>query len=227
VSDSGNRTDADGAAGADGQAEGGTGGVPDTGVCIPGTNRCVVGDLETCTATGAWQSTGTAASREPLANAAFEQGETGWMVFVAGGFPIVYAADGSGANSPEIAAQSPPNVTWVGGYNRGDDMISQNIALPADPASMIVSFYYAIFTRETSGAENDVMDVQLIAGTETISLAHFSDNNPVGTWTRFSAPLPSNLAGQTVTLQFHGTTNANAITSFYVDTVSVQVVACP
>jgi len=137
------------------------------------------------------------------------------------------AADGSGGDTPEIAAQSPPNLAWFSGYNRADDVLSQLVVLPADAASMTVSFYYAIFTREVSAAENDVMDVQLIAGTQTIPLAHFSDNNPVGTWTRFSAPLPTSLAGQTATLQFHDTTNASLITSFYVDTVSVQAVACP
>jgi hypothetical protein len=161
-------------------------------------------------------------------NRAFEGGETGWTTSVAGGFRTVYAANGSGANNtPEIAAQSPANLAWLAGYNRADDILSQGILLPADAASMTLTFFYAIFTREVSAAENDVMDVQLLTGTQTVSLGHFSDNNPVGTWTRFSAPLPTSLAGQTVTLQFHDTTNATLLTSFYVDTVSVQAVVCP
>jgi hypothetical protein len=169
-----------------------------------------------------------AVTRDLITNGAFEQGETGWTVFVAGGFPIVYAANGNGeSGTPDIAAQSPPNLTWIGGYNRGDDSITQNIALPASATSMTLVFYYAIVTRETGTTENDVMDVQIMAGAQTVSLAHFSNLDPVGTWTRFSMALPSSLAGQNVTLQFHGTTNANAISSFYVDTVSLQVVACP
>jgi hypothetical protein len=92
---------------------------------------------------------------------------------------------------------------------------------------MTLSFYYAIVTREAGTVENDVMDVAVLVGAQTISLAHFSNLDAVDAWTRFSAPLPSTVAGRTVTLQFRGTTNATAITSFYVDTISLQVVACP
>ena len=204
---------------------GGSGGMAGTGGCVSGTNRCVAGVIETCSATGTWQSTGTS-TRELLANPAFEGGETGWMISVAGGFPLLYVANDTSGSNPEIVAQSPPILAWFAG-SRADDVLSQTIVLPANAASMTVSFYYAIFTQEVSAAESDVMDVQLIAGAQTISLAHFSDNSPVGTWTRFSAPLPASLAGQTVTLRFHDTTNATLITSFYVDTVSVRAVACP
>jgi hypothetical protein len=204
-----------------------SGGMPVTGSCIPGSNQCVAGDLQVCSASGTWQSTETA-TRELLTNRAFEGGETGWMVSVAGGFPLVYAADGSGDdNTPEIAAQSSRNLAWFAGYNRADDILSQSVVLPANAGAMSISFYYAIFTREVSPTENDVMDVQLIAGTQTISLAHLTDNDPVDTWTSFTAPLPTGLAGSTVTLQFHVTTNPSLLTSFYVDTVSVQAVVCP
>jgi len=162
-----------------------------------------------------------------LTNGSFEDGETGWLVSVAGGFPIVYAATGAGGNSPDVVAQSVPNVTWIGGYNRADDSIRQAVDLPANAQSMTLSFYSAIVTREGGTVENDVMDVAIVAGAQTIALAHFSNLDAVDAWTRFSVPLPGSLAGQTVTLQFRGTTNASAITSFYVDTISLQVVACP
>jgi hypothetical protein len=178
------------------------GATPDTGVCV-GTTR------------------------QLLTNGSFEQGETGWLVSVAGGFPIVYVATGAGGTAPDVIAQSPPNVTWIGGYARADDSISQNITFPASATSMTLTFFYAIVTRELGPIENDAMDVQIMAGAQTLSLAHFGNQNAVSAWTRFSAALPSSLAGQTVTLRFHGTTNPTATTSFYVDTVSVQVVTCP
>jgi kumamolisin len=167
-------------------------------------------------------------TRELLTNGSFEQGETGWAVSVAGGFPIVYAADGNaGTNMPEIAAQSAPNLTWIGGYNRADDGIIQSVTLPANATSMTLSFFYSIFTRETASVANDVMDVTVVAGTQTLSLAHFSNLDVVHTWTRLALPLPSNLAGQTVSVRFHGTTNATLFSSFYIDTLSLSVVACP
>jgi len=154
-------------------------------------------------------------------------GTTGWTTSVAGNFDLIYVATGAGGATPAIAAQSPPNVAWFGGYNNADDIATQSVVIPADATAITVSFYYAVFTRETGNAENDVMDVTVTAGAQTTTLAHFSNANPVTTWTRFSAPLPTTLAGQTVRLQFRALTNGNVITSFYIDTVAVQVVACP
>jgi hypothetical protein len=163
-----------------------------------------------------------------LTNPAFDSGETGWTISVAGGFPLVYAADGGGQpGTPAIAAQSAPNLAWFGGYNNADDVASQAVTIPAGATSITVGFFYAIFTRETSGAENDVMNVQLVTDTQTIALAHLSDNAPVSTWTHFSATLPTTLAGQMVTLHFEDTSNGSQITSFYIDSVSLSVVSCP
>ena len=118
----------------------------------------------------------------------------------------------------------PAHAVVPGGH--ADDGASQTITIPASARAITVSFFYAVFTRETNAAENDVMNVQLIAGNQTIALLHLSDITPVSTWTRFSATLPTTLAGQTVTLHFEDTTSGSQVTSFYIDTVSVQVVAC-
>ncbi|HET6149854.1 MAG TPA: hypothetical protein VFH68_20105 [Polyangia bacterium] len=215
-----------GGAGTGGRA--GTGGAGGTGVCAAGANRCVGGNLQTCSATGVWQSTGTS-TRQLLLNPGFEDGTTGWTTSVAGGFPLIYVATGNGGtNMPAIAAQSPRNVAWFGGYANADDVASQSVVIPADATSISVSFYYAVFTGKTGTAENDVMNVTVTSGAQTTTLAHFSNANPVTTWTRFSATLPPTLAGQTVRLQFRDLTNGNnALTSFYIDTVALQVVACP
>jgi len=167
------------------------------------------------------------ASRELLTNPAFEDGEDGWTN---PGIPIVYPApqSGDGNSTPDVAAQSPSNLAWFGGLNRADDRLSQDISIPADAASVTLSFYYAIVTKESSTTENDVVDVSVVTSTsDVIALAHLSDNNATSTWTKFTAAVPTSLAGQTVTLLFHGVTNATVITSFYIDTASVQAVACP
>jgi hypothetical protein len=174
---------------------------------------------------GAWQSVGTA-SRELLANPGFDGADLSWDN---PGIHIVYLADGSGGNNtPDVIAQSPPNLAWFGGLNRENDLLSQSVTIPANAASVMLSFYYWIITDESSAAENDVFDVSLVdlAGTET-PLAHLGDNNAGDAWVLFKAAVPPSLAGQTVTLQLHGQTNATQVTSFYIDTVSLLAVACP
>jgi hypothetical protein len=194
------------------------------GVCIPGRNQCVAGAQQTCSANGTWQTVSTP-ERELLVNPGFENAETGWTN---PGIRIVNQATNVNANNaPEITAQSPTNLAWFGGINRQDDLLSQDVAIPAGAAALTFSFYYAIFTRENSAAENDVMDVSVIAGNQVVPLAHFSDNDAVEAWTRASVALPLSLVGQTVTLQLHSSTNGSMITSFYIDTLSLQAAVCP
>jgi hypothetical protein len=196
------------------------------GTCFPGRSQCVAGDVQTCSAMGAWQSTGVA-SRELLVNGSFDDGETGWKN---DGVTIVFQANGTGnGNSrPSVSAQSAPNVAWFGGVNRDDHQLTQGIAIPAGAVSVTLSFYYFIVTNELTSGELDTLDIAVVtAGNDVIPLAHLSDNNETQDWTHFTAALPPSLAGQTVTLQIHVQTSAILVTSFYVDTMSVQAVACP
>ncbi len=201
-----------------------------TGVCVPGSNQCVGGDLQICDGGGAWQSTGTS-TRELLVNPAFDLAplEVGWTN---PGIPIVYPAPAPGGGvtgHPDVAAQSLPNLTWFGGLASSDDRLSQSITIPAGSTKMTFSFYYAVVTGKLGAAEADTFDAQLLAGTQIISLAHISNANATDTFTPVAVALPAALAGQAVTLQLRGVTNANAnrTTSFYIDTLSLQAVACP
>jgi len=199
-------------------------------VCVPGSNRCVAGNVQICDATGAWQTTGTA-TQELLVNPAFDLAplETGWTN---PGSPIVYQALAPGAgvtNHPDVAAQSLPNLAWFGGLDSADDRLSQSIAIPAGASQLTFSLFYAVVTGKTGVTELDTFDATLLAGTQVISVAHLSNLNATDTWTPVSVPLPAALAGQTVTLQLRGVTNTNVnrFTSFYLDTMSLQAVACP
>jgi hypothetical protein len=194
------------------------------GACVPGQTQCAAGVNQVCSPAGMWQGTGGAV-RELVVNGSFDLGETGWTN---PGVPIVYPANGNNAGgNPDVAAQTPPDVAWLGGLNNEDDILSQAIAIPADASILTFSFYYAIITAETSAAEVDVFDAQLVTATQTIALAHLSDNNASTPWVHVSALVPGSLAGQTVTLRLHGVTNGTRITSFYIDTVSLQAGACP
>jgi hypothetical protein len=237
ASGTGGRSGMGGASGTGGRATGGTTGAGGSTTGIGGGTG--VGGRGTGGATGVGGATGIGGrtgtggacvltTRELLTNPNLDLGTTGWTISVAGDFPMIYVADGRGNASPDVVAQTAPNVAWLSGYARADDVLSQRVTIPASTTATTVTFFYAIITGENGAAENDVMDVQVIADTRTIALAHFSDNTPVADWTRFSALLPASLAGQTVTLEFHATSNpGNATTSFYVDTISVQVVGCP
>ena len=172
------------------------------------------------------------ATRELLANPAFDLDllETGWTN---PGAQIVYQALAPGApgttNQPDVAAQSLPNLAWFGGLGSADDRLSQSIAVPAGASNLTVSFFYAVVTGKTGTTELDTFDATLLAGAQVISVAHLSNLNATDTWTPVSVALPAALAGQTVTLQLRGVTNANTtrFTSFYIDTMSFGAVACP
>ena len=200
------------------------------GECVPGSTQCVAGDVQICDGGAAWQSTGTA-TRELLVNPAFDLGvnEAGWTN---PGIQIVYAAPAPGGGvtgHPDVAAQSLPNLAWFGGLDSADDRLSQSIAIPAGATKLTFSFFYAVVTGKTGGTEADTFDASLLAGAQVISLAHISNLNATDTWTPVSVPLPATLAGQTVTLQLRGVTNTNVTrtTSFYIDTLSFNVMACP
>jgi hypothetical protein len=185
----------------------GTGGMGTGGVCVPITRQLLINpafDFDT-------------GSQNP--------GETGWTN---AGMPIVYLANGTGSNHPDVTAQSPPNLAWFGGLNNENDQLSQSVSIPTGATSLSFSFFYAVVTQESNGAaQADVFDVTLLAGTQVISLAHLSEDNATNTWTPVTVPVPSALAGQAVTVMLHGVTNNNnRFTSFYIDTMAFQAVVC-
>jgi len=167
-----------------------------------------------------------AVTSQLLVNPGFDSGTTGWTTSVAGGFALIFVATGSGGNSPDVAAQSPPNVAWFGGYNNADDIAAQSVAIPAGATAINLSFFYAVVSRDTSNTEVDVMDVTVTAGAQTTAVAHFNNLTSAANLTRFTATLPVSLAGQTVRIQFRDQTNATGITSFYIDTVALQATTC-
>ena len=49
---------------------------------------------------------------------------------------------------------------------------------------------------------------------------------PTPTWTRFSISLPLSLAGRTIKVGFQAATDMSKNTNFFVDSVSLDVIAC-
>ena len=219
-SSAGGRPGTGGVTGAGGAAA--TGGVPGSG------GQTGTGGAGTGGRTGTGGAGGcVSVTTQLLVNPGFDSGTTGWTISVAGGFPLIYAANGGGGNLPDVAAQSPPNLAWFGGYNNADDIAAQSVTIPATATAINLSFFYAVVSRATGNNESDVMDVTVTAGTQTTTVAHFNNLTSADNFTTFTAALPATLAGQTVRLQFRDQTDGNAITSFYIDTVALRVVTCP
>jgi hypothetical protein len=195
------------------------------GQCVPTNQQCVNGQLQVCGSDGMWQTTGTS-TIELLGNPSFDDGDTVWTSQSPASIttPIINLDDGTF----DVAAQSPSYFAWLGGYDRANDVLSQSVTIPASTSSLTLSFYFAVFTAETTtGSEFDTMNVALVTPQQTYQLAHFSNLSAISSWTRFTTVVPSTLAGQTATLRFKATTDGSLATSFYVDTVSLQAVACP
>jgi hypothetical protein len=105
--------------------------------------------------------------------------------------------------------------------------------VPASASGGTLTFFYKVLTEESlTGREFDTLDVYLAATDGTrMPLAHFSNRDDTGAtnppWTRFSITLPSGIAGRTFDLRFVALTDSTLLTSFYIDTVSLDITACP
>jgi hypothetical protein len=195
-----------------------------TGSCVPSSTQCSNGQKQICDATGAWQNT-TSPPVQLLLNPGFDQGHVNWVESTLSPSYIITADK----DLTEIKSQSPSYVAWLGGYTSALDDLSQIVTVPAGATSISLTFYYAIFTAETTAGAHDTMDVYVYdsATSQYTPVATFSDDMATPVWTRFTITLPISLAGKTFTIGFRATTDANnKITNFFVDTASLDVAVC-
>ncbi len=160
----------------------------------------------------------TPTCRELLVNGGFEEGGTGWSQVSAGGYNLI---SGFHPHTGSLGA-------YLGGANQADDRLSQPIALPAGVVSATLSFWWAIATEEPPGTAFDRLTVSL-RSTDGAPLADLTtiDNNAVeNQWDQAEFDL-TGYGGQSLILEFHATTDANNITDFYVDDVSLVVCPAP
>ena len=192
---------------------------------MPGATRCTNGQKQICDAQGGWQDT-TSPPVQLLMNPAFDAGHVAWDEMTLSSSYIIT----NDSALMTIKGQTPPFLAWLGGYANTQDDLSQVVNVPAGATSITLSFYYAISTAETLPSVVDVMDVYTYdpAAARYTSVATFNDNmtTPPGTWTRFSASLPLSLAGRPIKFGFQATSDVNKNTNFFVDSVSLDVIAC-
>jgi subtilisin family serine protease len=115
----------------------------------------------------------------------------------------------------------------LGGVNNGSGMAFQQITIPSG-TSPSLNFWLNVTSAETTTTtqfDRFFVEVRNTSGTLLATLATFSNLNKVAATNAYTLRGPFNLAsfaGQTVRIQFRGTTDSSLITSFRVDDVSVK-----
>jgi len=156
------------------------------------------------------QGAAPAACTDQIANGGFEEGPAGWTATSAGGYAVFSQA-------------LPRTGQWgafLAGYNRADDRLAQDVALPAGQ-TLILSFWWQVRTEE-SDHPWDTLDVEITpAGRATVRLQRITDADAGVDW-QYAAFDLSAYAGQTVTLSFHAQTDLDRPTDFYLDDASLN-----
>jgi hypothetical protein len=150
-----------------------------------------------------------------VTNGGFESGSTGWSQQTAASSSIIV--------SNSALARTGSGVAFLGGYNNGLDVLSQNIAIPADATQVSVQYWYRIGTNETVAQPYDILSVRLqnASGVDLATIASYSNVNAASAWTQSPAFDLSAYRGQTIRLVFRVTTDEDLTTAFYVDDVTL------
>ena len=167
---------------------------------------------------------GTAANSDAvglLRGGDFDGADAGaWAESSAGGFPIV-----NGPSRLPFAAHSGGDAAWLGGYANADDTLAQDVTVPAGATGLALAFFLRVRTEHgPRAAAVDLLQVTLEDGHGTVlrEVASFSNRDALEAWIarRYEMTDVPSLAGKTVRVVFHGSTDPVALTSFFVDTAS-------
>ena len=164
-----------------------------------------------------WACTGCAPQ---LLNGGFEAGGQNWST---GGVDFIVDA-----SHPRLTASPYAGswLSWLGGRNSSADQLSQDFALPEGVSSIELRYFVQVDTQETSGVY-DSLAVRL-RGTDGSLLRTIDqvDNSfsPGKRWAERVIRVDNigGWSGQVLRLSFEATTDATAVTSFYIDEVSIK-----
>jgi hypothetical protein len=158
---------------------------------------------------------------ELLANPGLDSGAAPWLQVGA-----VIAAD---ADIP-ITPQAGGHAGRLAGANNESDELWQMVTVPAGATQLRLRVYECFVTSDTVGAD-DTFTAQIRDATgaplETVRSATNLDAPAVCAWQLSEWPVAGAYAGQTIQLHLRGTSDALYPTSFYVDTLSLEALACP
>jgi hypothetical protein len=135
------------------------------------------------------------------------------------------AAGAHSGNRYEYIGKESDGTTTA---NNVEDLLYQDIAVPAGATSATLTFWLRITSNDTSGTAHDTLAIEVRNTSNTVlqNLATFSNTDApsTGTWTQKTFTL-SGYANQTIRITLHGKTDASIETVFRLDDVSVSASA--
>jgi Zn-dependent metalloprotease len=148
---------------------------------------------------------------ERLLNIGFESGAVNWN-----------GTAGVVTNSATKPARSGSWKAWLGGKGvTATANVGQSVAIPAGASSAQLSFWLRIDTNETTtSTAYDKLQVQIVDGSTTTTLATYSNLNKNTTYTQKTFNVGA-YAGKTVTVKFLENEDVSLQTSFVVDDTSL------
>lgn len=148
---------------------------------------------------------------ELLRDGSFEAGGEGWAQYSAQGYALI----------SDFNPRSGRLGVYLAGANNANDRISQQVALPPGPITLTANAWWYLATAETAG-EFDTLTVSVLSpnGAVLATLATTNNAAQAGVWDELEFDL-IDFAGQTVTLLFEAHTDANNISDFYLDDISL------
>jgi hypothetical protein len=166
---------------------------------------------------------------ELLSNPGFESGATVWTTTTNNGATQVIRMFGAGYPWP------PQTGDWAALFGGDDDVVQtmwQQFTVPGDATMLRLSGHRCFVTEETTiFTEYDTLDVELqtTSGTTLESLAHWSnlDAGVTCSWSAVANNATNSYAGQTIRLHFASDNDFSNISSFGIDALSVEALACP
>ena len=157
-----------------------------------------------------------AVAAEVIVNGAFDNGVSPWVEASTGGYPIV--------TTDANVAHSGNSYAWLGGYESGVDILSQDITIPPDAGVATLSFWHLINVDAQTFNVSDTMEVRITdpsSGAVLARLATFSNLDVTGDWVPTPQYDVSVFRGRAVRLQFVAANDAFNVTSFLIDDVTL------
>jgi hypothetical protein len=170
-------------------------------------------------------------TRQLLLNPVFDLAPVGtnWVQQnIDNAYPVITDQDG-------VVENSAPYKAWMGGFIAGSgqtvsDMLYQDVTIPANTSALTLTGVYEVRTDETGSIAYDTAQVALTQtnGTPIETALALSNAGPTTAWTAFSKTFanPMGLSGQTVRLRFVSSSDDSFATSFYFDTLALNVTYC-
>ena len=125
---------------------------------------------------------------------------------------------------------APPARVWLAGLDSANDVLYQDVAIPAGTTGLSLRGMYDIRSGELGlGGPYDLAWLELTTTTGTVleTVLAVSERNETTAWTAFSKTFTGAYAGQTVRLRFRATTDASDLTAFYFDSLALDATSCP